>query len=290
MNFSSAISSAKPLAKVEQAALVNLLADDDASVHRAVRKKILSFGPSACEWLRPHALSDDPVLRRHALEILAHFDRLRADTRFLGFCLEHGEQFDLEQAAWLLAQTSFPAINVEGYRALLDHYAADLRERIQTESSAGNLLKTFNSYLFRELGFSGNTAHYYEADNSYLNRVLDRRTGNPITLTLLYMLLARRLNLPVVGIGLPGHFICRYQSTSREIYIDPFNDGQLLDKADCVRYLQNGNYSLNDDFLAPVSARRMFLRICGNLHQIYVGSGKPADAARFQHYLVALAR
>jgi regulator of sirC expression with transglutaminase-like and TPR domain len=290
MNPSALMSSTLKLSASEQAALLNLLADEDPAVYQAVREKILSFGPEVADWLRPQALSRDPVLRRHALEIIGHFDRHRADDEFLAFCLKHGEEFDLEKGAWLLARTACPDINVEAYAALLDSYAADLRERLDFEAGAEKILTTINHYLFKDLGFAGNERNYYEPENSYLNHVLDRRTGNPINLCLLYLLLARRLRLPVIGIGLPGHFICRYQSTAEELYVDVFNRGQVLSKADCIQYLQRGNYSLSEDFLAPVSARRMFLRICSNLHQIYTERGRTEETTRFQRYLVALAR
>ena len=104
------------------------------------------------------------------------------------------------------------------------------------------------------------------------------------------MLLARRLHLPVTGIGLPGHFVCRFQSIARELYIDAFNRGKLLTKADCIQYLLQGNYSVRDDYLAPVSPRRMLLRICANVHQIYLQLEKEEPATRLQRYLVALAR
>ena len=290
MSSLEAMLSAGKLSPGERAALINLLADDDPVVYRMIRKKVLSFGPGVVEWLRPHTISSDPVLRRHALEIIDHFGKQRADDEFLAFCLKHGEEFDLETGAWLLARTSYPSINVEAYQALLDSYAANLTERIDPSNSAKEILAVLNQYLFKELCFGGNEANYYDPENSYLNRVLDRRTGNPINLSLLCLLLARRLQLPVVGIGLPGYFICGYQTSSEEIYLDAFNRGQLLTKADCVQYLQRGNYSLTEDFLAPVSARRMFMRICSNLHQIYSGLGLSHEVTRFQRYLVALAR
>ena len=273
-----------------RAALLNLLGDENAKVYQAVREQILAEGHAASEWLRPHALSDDPLLRRRIQEILWHVDKQTGDNRFLTFCLNHGEEFDMETAAWLLARTQFPEINVEAYQALLDGYANALRERIDRHGRANALLGKINDYLFRELGFKGNEQNYYEPDNSYLNRVLDRRTGNPITLCLFYMLLARRLRLPVTGIGLPGHFICRHQSASGEIFVDVFNHGRLLTKADCVHYLVRGNYDLREEYLAPVSPRRIFLRICSNLHQICLELGLKDDATRLQRYLVALAR
>jgi regulator of sirC expression with transglutaminase-like and TPR domain len=290
MSATATISSSTRLSSSEQAALVNLLADSDPAIYQAIRKKLFSCGPEVCDWLRRHTLSNDPVLRRHALDIVGHFDRQHADNEFLAFCLAHGEAFDVEEGAWLLARTAYPTISIEAYQALLDAYAAELRERMEPDADAGETLAALNKYLFDELGFAGNVANYYDPENSYLNRVLDRRTGNPINLSLIYMLLARRLRLPVVGIGLPGHFICRYQSTSQEIYIDAFNHGQTLAKADCVQYLQRGNYSLSDDFLSPTSARRMFIRICTNLHQIYTELGKTEETIRVQRYLVALAR
>ena len=273
-----------------RAALLNLLGDENAEVYQAVREQILAEGSAAGDWLRPHVLSDDPLLRKRVQEILRHVDKQSGDNRFLTFCLNHGEEFDLETAAWLLARTQFPGINVEAYQALLDGHANALRERVDRHGRVNTMLGKINEYLFNELGFKGNEEKYYEPDNSYLNCVLDRRTGNPITLCLFYMLLARRLQLPITGIGLPGHFICRHQSAAGEIYVDVFNRGRLLTKADCVHYLVRGNYDLREAYLAPVSPRRIFLRICSNLHQIYLELGSKDDATRLQRYLVALAR
>lgn len=278
------------LRESQKAALINLLTDDDPSVYYAVRDKILSLGDAACDWLRPHTLSSDPLLRHRAQEIIRHIEKQSGDTRFLAFCLQHGEEFDIEEGAWLLARTQYPHINVEAYQALLDSFAAELQPRTALYRRANQVLGKVNEYLFNELGFAGNEQNYYDPENSYLNRVLDRRTGNPISLCLLYMLVARRLRLPVVGVGLPGHFICRYQSTFDEIYIDPFNHGRLLTKADCIHYLVRGNYDLNDEYLSPISSRRMLQRICSNLHQIYRQLELVEESTRLQRYLVALSR
>jgi len=280
----------KELSESQWKALVNLLGDDDPSIYQTVREKILSFGEDAGEWLRPYRLSNDPLLRRRAREIVQHFDRQEADTWFLAFCLKHGEEFDLEEGVWLLALTQYPDINVGAYRALLDHFAAEIRERIDFSETDKEILTTINNYIFDELGFSGDQESYYDPQNSYLNRVVDRRKGNPINLSLLYLLLARRLQLPVAGIGLPGHFICRYQSTSEEIFIDPFHHGKFLTKADCIQYLVSGSHGLQDEFLSPVSTRRILMRICSNLHQIYSQMELSEETTRLQRYLVALAR
>jgi regulator of sirC expression with transglutaminase-like and TPR domain len=278
------------ISQSQRVALLSLLGDEDPLVYRTVREKILSCGPPAAEWLRPHTMSNDPALRRRARQIVLHFDRQAADDHFLAFCLRHGEEFDLEPGAWMFAQTQYPLINVEAYQAVLDGYANELRCRLSSTTGPQDILTIINQHLFGELGFVGNEENYYDPENSYLNRVMDQRTGNPINLCLLYILLARRLRLPVAGIGLPGHFICRYQSTAAEIYFDPFNRGRFLTKADCVQYLVNSNCSLRDDYLAPVTARRLLLRVCSNLHQVYQRLELAAETMRLQRYLVALAR
>src|SRR5438067_1981902 len=111
MSRVAAITLSEELSESQRAALLTLLADEDPSVYRKIRHKIVSFGPAAAEWLRPHTLSRDPALRRRAQEIVLNFDRQAADNVFLGFCLKHGEAFDLELGTWRLAQTQYPDIN-----------------------------------------------------------------------------------------------------------------------------------------------------------------------------------
>lgn len=274
----------------ERAALVNLLTDEDPVVYLTVQKKILSCGPEASEWLRPHVLSANPVLRRRSREIVRHFAQADADTQFLSFCRQPGEDLDLEAGVWLLARTNYPDINVEAYRAMLDGYAAELRERLDPSADGQKTLEVINKYLFEELGFAGNEVAYYDPQNSYLNRVMDRRMGNPITLSLLYILLAQRLWLPVGGIGLPGHFVCRYKSVAEELFLDAFNRGKTMSRADCVQFLAHLTEEARAETLTPACARRILARNCNNLHQIYRQLGLKEETLRISRYAAALAR
>ena len=178
-----------------------------------------------------------------------------ADTQFLAFCLNQGEDFDLEHGVLLLSRTQYPSINMEGYSAILDDYAGELRDRLDLNGEPDQILHTIGEYIFTDLKFSGDETNFYDPDNSYLNRVLDRRKGNHISLSVVYLLIARRLRLPVAGIGLPGHFVCRYQSSRYEVYIDPFRKGRLLSKADCVKYVMQLRHRFDESCLAPGSAR-----------------------------------
>lgn len=297
----------------QKLALLKLLTDDDPQVYHTVRQRILACGHTATLWLRPHALSDDPVLRRRVQEIMDYLARQTADHRFLAFCLHQGEDVHwsepdglvepskrdhirfadearLEEGVWLLAQTMYPDINPAAYQALLDTYAGDLRERIDFTAPPSQVLGVVNHYLFANLGFAGNQKNYYDPANSYMNRVVDSRSGNPISLCTLYILITRRLKLPVTGIGMPGHFLCRYQSSQDEIYVDTFHQGRLLSKADCMKLLVENGHNVQEGYLSSVSPRRIILRMCSNLHQIYVHLGQPEESARMQRYIVALAK
>jgi regulator of sirC expression with transglutaminase-like and TPR domain len=289
MNPSAEVKVAAQLSDTQKAALISLLADDDPAVYKSVRAQLLSFGPVVRDWLRPYLISNDPVLRRRATQITEQIGRQMADTRFLSFCLKTGEDLDLEHGAWLLAQTRYPDINVEAYRALLDEFAYQLQERVVLAHGARGVLTAINELLFDKLGFTGDEENYYDPDNTYFNKVIDLHKGNPVSLCLLYMLVARRLHLPVVGIGLPGHFVCRFQTSCEEIYIDCFNHGRFMTRADCIHYLVRGKYNLHEEYLVPLTPRRMLMRMCGNLHRSYFHLEQAEEAKRVHRYLVALA-
>src|SRR4051812_36238881 len=191
MRAQVSVKESERLSNSQRDALISLLGDEDPGVYETVRAKILSFGPEVVDWLRPHTISNDPLLRRRAHRIIELFERKAADERFLGFCVSRGEDLPLEQGAWQLSRTQYPQINVAAYEALLDSYASVLRTRINFLGTAEEILEAFNHYLFQELNFKPNEANYYDPENSYLNCVLDKRTGNPISLCTVYLLIAR---------------------------------------------------------------------------------------------------
>ena len=290
MEPASPVTATDGLSETRRRALLTLLADEDPATHEVARAQLLAQGPGVRDWLRPHLLSDDPGVRRGVREVFQHFGRQTADNRFLGFCLKQSEDLDLELGALLLSQTRHPDANPEGYQALLDDYSLSLRQRLGSVSGTQAMLNTINKFLFVELGLAGNQDDYYNPDNSYLTRVLDRRVGIPISLCAIYLALARRLRLPVAGIGMPGHFLCRFQTSREEIYIDCFHRGRLMTKADCVHYLLNGDAGQGEQSLQPLTSRRILMRMCGNLHRVYYHHRDAAETTRLQRYLVALAR
>jgi len=168
------------------------------------RAKILSCGRRRLSGFGPHTVSNDAALRRHAQQIVLHFDRQAADDHFLAFCLRHGEEFDLEQSTWLFRPNALPPHQLEAYQALLDGYANELRGRLVSTSEPRQSSDDNEPLPVRRNRLCRQRGQLLRSDNSYLNRVIDNRTGNPINLSLLYILVARRLRLPITGIGLPA--------------------------------------------------------------------------------------
>ena len=190
---------AEKLSEPQVNALINLLGDEDPMVYQAVKQKFISLGSDTQIWLKPYQLSGDPTLRKHAKDIVQHFDRETADARFMAYCLQEESQLDLEKGALLFAQTQYPEINPAAYSALLDDMAGELREWLATSDPKERLLVRVNEFIFGKLGFTGNMENYYDADNSFLNAVLNRRTGNPVSLCLVYVPVSyTHLTLPTI--------------------------------------------------------------------------------------------
>jgi regulator of sirC expression with transglutaminase-like and TPR domain len=167
---------------------------------------------------------------------------------------------ELDEAALLLARIEYPDLVIEPFLRILDSYAAELDGR------GGNFVVAANQYLFDELGFTGNSDDYYNPANSCLNEVLASKTGIPITLSVVYLEIARRLSQPVFGIGLPGHFIVQYDDGAFSTYIDVFHYGQLLDAEGCAELAGS---AANPAMLARVDNRQILARMINNLRGIY---------------------
>lgn len=271
-------------------ALVSLLADEDATIYRTVRSTLLSYGAEAEEWLQGELLSGNPTLRRRAREIVEYRARERSHLQFLAYCNRQGEHLDLEEACLMLALTRFPEINPVAYTALLDSWGNELQARLGHLTSDESRLKAFNHYFFESLAFRGQDGYGTDPESCYFNTIVDKRCGNPIGLCAVYLSIARRTKMPITGIGLPGHFLCRYQTAKMETYIDCFRLGMLLSKADCTEYLLQSGQTLSGQSLAPVSSRNMLVRMCNNLVITYGHLEDTKEASRAQHYVETLVR
>src|SRR5207302_10034689 len=132
-------------------------------------------------------------------------ERLEGECHAPSAC--DAEALDLETGAFLIARFAYPDLDVAPYVELLDAMALEVRDRLGRKASSEEIVKTISRYLFVEQGFAGNTSQYYDVDNSYLNKVLERKTGIPISLSVAYLLVGKRHEQPVLGVGTPAHFL-----------------------------------------------------------------------------------
>lgn len=180
-------------------------------------------------------------------------------------------EIDLALASLLIAREEYPTLQPAAYLSHLDRLALRVRQRSISASSVREVIDALGEVLFVEEGFRGNAQSYYDPRNSFLNDVIDRKLGIPITLSVVYMAVGIRLGLPVVGIGLPGHFIVAVQGTER-ILVDPFHEGTVLSLDDCadrVRQVYGDRLAFHPRMLEPVTNRQILTRMLNNLKVVY---------------------
>lgn len=194
---------------------------------------------------------------------------------------------ELDQAALQIARLEYPELDADACVNELDRHAFAVAERARDLSDGRCFVETANEYLFTEAGFRGNEEDYYNPDNSCLNRVLETKRGIPITLSVLYIEIARRLCKQVSGVGLPGHFIIRYDDPEYSALIDPFHGGAILDADQCCRLAQVE--SLDHGMLDPVDHRHIAMRMINNLRGIYFGRHESGKALQVLDLLIEAA-
>ncbi|HLI28916.1 MAG TPA: transglutaminase-like domain-containing protein [Chloroflexota bacterium] len=210
-----------------------------------------------------------------------------ARARFAALVAASDDALDLGYAALWLAAEEYPGLDVEAYASRFDALASAVAARPLSAPPPDGRLRVLNGYLFDELGFRGNAADYYDPRNSFLNEVLDRRIGIPITLAVVHLEVGWRLGLPLAGVGMPGHFLVGYYPPGAPPqYIDVFAGGLVLDQAACAARLraQFGGFAPRDEHFAPVSKRQILARMLTNLKHIY------AERGDWQRALAAIER
>lgn len=198
----------------------------------------------------------------------------------------------LDRAALELSLIEFPHLDPQPILDILDSYATEIDGRLRMEYDAIERLQVFHEFFFREQGFTGNETDYYNPRNSCLNEVVVNRQGIPISLSVVYLSLAERLEMPMAGVGLPGHFIVRYDEQEYQTFIDVYNNGNLLDDQECfdlARQMTGMDLSPSPGILNPVTNRQILIRMLNNLRSIYLRGKSYVKAAQVLDLLLEAA-
>jgi regulator of sirC expression with transglutaminase-like and TPR domain len=199
-------------------------------------------------------------------------EAMRARQSFQEIAALDDAAFFLDRAALVMGLDEYPDLDVQAYLRRLDTLAARVQVVIGEDRTAINVIESINEVLFTQEGLRGNNEDYYDPRNSYLNEVLDRKLGIPISMSVIYMEVAKRIDFSVEGIGFPGHFLVKHVVDGRDIIIDAFDLGRILTPNDCQELLDkiyNGTVSMSPSLLQPMPKRLIITRMLYNLKGVY---------------------
>ncbi len=249
-------------------ALINLMKDSDDKVLSLISEQVSNFDNHSLRTITDIARgseNDDLIDNWYYVSRLSLAQKLR----------DWKKSPDLERGLLLITRLHNPAIDESSYIAMLDDYAARVAKRLKPENNPLEVSQAINQVLFREEHYIGNQISYYDLNNNFLHTVMDSKTGNPIMLSAIFMLVARRLGLQVQGIGTPGHFIVKYSG----MLLDPFFGGREITKDECIIRAQELNVYWRDEYLDPVDDTPMVARCIRNLIAIYKKQNRLEKAA-----------
>lgn len=267
----------------KSAALLQLLADEEPETVALIRAELLAGGAASLGEVRALLGHATGTAARHLREILQEIEAQQVDAIFAETCARFGDDGDLETAAWQLAATFLPREDFSEARATLDRWGAEVRRRLRKAASALDRIETLVEYLGDEVRLHGDPHDYYNVNHSLLPMVIETRLGIPISLSLIYMLVARRAGLRFEGVALPGHFIVRCD----EHFFDPFDYGHRLGIADCRELTRRCGMELRPEHLEPATPRQILRRMLGNLFALSRDSD-PELAAKIAGWIEAL--
>ena len=254
--------------KQEIKALISLLSETAPQNLMVIKNKLIELKQEAIPFLKEALIHENPKIQEAVSSIL-EMVRINDLTRqWITFSSRKGE-VDLEEGAFLFAAYAYPQLDVTQYRRILDQWAKEIKVLSNSGHSGKKLFQVVLEYFFQTLEFIGNRENYYDSKNSYLPALIDTKKGLPITLSVLLLLITKRLNLPFFPIGMPGHFILKYEREGESLYIDPFNGGKILTQKDCIDFLTNSGYGFREEYLQKTGNRAILERMIRNLITVY---------------------
>jgi regulator of sirC expression with transglutaminase-like and TPR domain len=271
------------LGEGERDAFLSLLDDTSPAVRRALLARFGQLGSASVPFLQSVARGPNRVLARHAAWFLDELKFSDPVAEFCGFI--RSQNYELESGALLLARTVSPRLDAGECCSQLDQIATRCRELIVEPSTAREKCRVMNRVLFHEWGFHGNVENYTDPRNSFIDQVLERRTGIPLSLSVIYLLIGERLGIDLDPVGLPGHFIVGCFADDLPFFIDPFDRGVFRDAEEIFELLRANNIVPKASDLAPTPVREVLCRSCRNLVNHYHAAGEPERAKLFARFV-----
>jgi len=270
----------------ELQALVSLLEDEDSEVIKHVEDKLISIGNEVIPFLEKQWESCfNPTVQRKIEEIIhvLQFDHLKFRLKEW---VDNGAK-DLLEGAWIIATYQYPDIELSFLRKEIEQLYYEVWLDFKNDMHPFDQIKAINTTLFEKLKFKANTKNFHAPGNSMINVVLETKRGNPISLCILYILIAQKLEIPIYGVNLPNLFICTYKSDHQQFYINAFNKGLIFSRSDIENYIQQLHLNEDDIFFQPCTNEDIIKRSLRNLIVSFEKIGDHQRSDEVKQLLVA---
>lgn len=270
-------------------ALVSLLDDEDTQIVNHVQEKILSLGTTIIPFLEQEWESNFNAQVQRRIEELIHTLQFELLKERINEWYASPDQ-DLITGMWLVSTYQYPDIELTKLRQDLEQIYYDTWLEFKPDLYPFDQVKIINSVFFNKLKFGANTKNFHSPGNSMINIVLETRKGNPITLCVLYMLVAQKLKLPVYGVNLPNLFVLTYKDeTNAPFYINTFNKGLIFSRQDIENYINELHLAPQSSFFEPCSNLEIIRRVFRNLIMSFDKMGEHAKAEEVKELLLIIA-
>ncbi|MCC5908542.1 MAG: transglutaminase family protein [Balneolaceae bacterium] len=273
--------------KSEIESLIYLLDDPDPQVQLGVKKRFEELGENAVPLLDQYRSEPIKDSDKETINEIIYNITIGNLLEEFSTLMEQGidSRSQLEEALLLLGKFGTPTLRIDDYRKKLDNMSTHIGSDIAYTPSISEKMQIMLQYVFRELRFRGDSKDYHNPENASLDRVIDRRKGLPIMLSVVVMFLARRLNLPFHGVNMPIHFMLMYQTHNQEILIDPFDGGTIVTYNQCCYFLKKNGIEPRSEHLKKADENDILVRCIRNLMHSYAKKGQEKRVADLQKLL-----
>jgi len=274
-------------------ALLTLLGDEDNKIVKTAQAKLLEIGPAAVPELRSRYEGQPLTIKVRLREIINQLQpRDLADNFRKLESEEVKNNLDLEEALFTIARVGYPNLKCDFYRQELDRLSCRIGKELSRWQviDEHTIVDAVIDTIFRKNEFRGDTQDYYNPQNSFINRVIDRKMGSPILLSALVLLISRRLGLPFRAVGMPAHCILSYPGESDPIFVDPFYGGKIITRDDCYEFLTGAGFGFVEEYLEPINDKELVIRILRNLINVYHRQHNNSRVQELRTYLAIVAR
>jgi|JI6StandDraft_1071083.scaffolds.fasta_scaffold00326_27 regulator of sirC expression with transglutaminase-like and TPR domain len=272
----------------ELKALVSLLDDQDDQIVNQIIDKIRSLGKEIIPFLENEWETNfNPSVQRRIEELIHDLQYELLKDRIKDWY--DSKDQDLLTGLWLVATYQYPDLELEKIKQELEQIYYDAWLEFKPDLYPYDQIKILNSVLFNKLKFGANTKNFHSPGNSMINIVLETHKGNPITLCIIYLLVAQKLKMPVYGVNLPNLFIVTYKEEKNQFYINAFNKGLIFTKQDIENYIHELRLTPQDSFFEPCSNLEIIRRVFRNLIMSFDKMGEHAKAEEVKELLLIIA-